>query len=261
MSSMPCRAMFWHKVNGWAATVGESCEGSLLGRHTTMLFRRNWSEPLKWHTKLGTVSGNDPKTRKRDSGKLKAARRICFSGRTRRRGNAKERAQRGADRLRLAASRRGSEGQRSLPGDGSIAAGVLPLEAAVRRTGIERAARTSATAGREPQAKRDRRGPHVGQAHLAGSALKKGLKPAKRRELVREVRQSVPVERTACTSAGFSIRADPVRLSKTDGAAAARRLARKYQACVPSLSRGRAAGANEEAKQKSGPSAHNASRS
>ena len=31
---------------------------------------------------------------------------------------------------------RGSEGQRSLPRDGSIAAGVLSLEAAVRRTEI-----------------------------------------------------------------------------------------------------------------------------
>jgi len=41
--------------------------------------------------------------------------------------------------------------------------------------------------------------PHVRQAHFAGSALKKGLKPAKRRELVRQVRQAYRLsEKRAC---------------------------------------------------------------
>jgi hypothetical protein len=104
-----------------------------------------------------------------------------------------------ADRLRLAASRRGQEGQRSLPGDGGIAASILQLEAAIRRAGIAGAAGTPATARRKPQAERDRSGSYVGQAHFAGSALKKGLKPAKRRELVREVRQAYQLsENRAC---------------------------------------------------------------
>ena len=45
-------------------------------------------------------------------------------------------------------------------------------------------------AGRESQAEGDRSGPHVGQTHPARGAPKKGLKPAKRRELVREIRQA-----------------------------------------------------------------------
>jgi hypothetical protein len=112
---------------------------------------------------------------------------------------------------------RGPEGQRSLSRDGSIAADILPLEAAVRRTGIARTAGAPATARRKPQAKRDRRRPHVGQAHFAGSALKKGLKPAKRRELVRQVRQAYQLsENRACGlmritrwSNGYQSRRDP----------------------------------------------------
>jgi HTH-like domain len=64
------------------------------------------------------------------------------------------------------------------------------VEASVRRIGIARSAGTSAIAGRESQAEGDRSGPHVGQTHPARGALKKGLKPAKRRELVREIRQA-----------------------------------------------------------------------
>jgi len=64
------------------------------------------------------------------------------------------------------------------------------VEASVLGTGIERSAGTSATAGRESQAEGDRSGPHVGQTHPARGAPKKGLKPAKRRELVREIRQA-----------------------------------------------------------------------
>ena len=88
-----------------------------------------------------------------------------------------------------------------------VAPDGLQLEAAIRRIGIARAAGAPATAGREPQAERDRSRRHVGQAHFAGSALKKGLRPAKRREptsgipseLVREARQADQLsERRAC---------------------------------------------------------------
>src|SRR5262249_33815958 len=131
--------------------------------------------------------------------KLKGARWICFSGRARRRRYAKKRAQRGADCLRLTTDGRRQEGQRGVPGDGSIPAGSLPVETSVRRIGIERGARASATAGRESQAEGHCGGPDLGQAHPAGSALKKGLKPAKRRELVREIRQAYQLnESPAC---------------------------------------------------------------
>jgi hypothetical protein len=82
-----------------------------------------------------------------------------------------------------------------------VAAGGLQLEAAIRGTGIERAAGAPAIAGREPQAQRDRGGPHVGQTHFAGGALKKGLKPAKRRELGRQVRQAYQLSEKACLRA------------------------------------------------------------
>src|SRR5262249_30729633 len=141
----------------------------------------------------------DPKPENETVGKLKAARRICFSGRARRRRYAEEGAQRGADCLRLTTDRRRQEGQRGLPGDGSIAAGSVPVEATVRRIGIERSAGTSATAGRESQAEKHCGGPPRGQTHSAGSAIKKGLKPAKRRELVREIRQAYQLnELRAC---------------------------------------------------------------
>jgi len=46
---------------------------------------------------------------------------------------------------------------------------------AICRTGIERAGGIPAAARREPRAERDRSGSHVGQAHSAGSAIKKGF--------------------------------------------------------------------------------------
>jgi hypothetical protein len=127
---------------------------------------------------------------------------------------------------------------------------------------------------------------HVGQAHLAGSALKKGVKPAKRRELVRQVRQAYqlsesracglmritrwsnryqsrrdPPERATHPAAGFGRHADPIRLSKTDSDVAARRLAGKYQTRLPAVSGRGTAGAREEASHECRSSADHASRS
>src|SRR5580704_14932403 len=142
---------------------------------------------------------HDPKPENETVLKLRLASWMWFSGQKRRRRNARETTQRGADSVCLAAGRRGQEGQRSLSGDGGIAAGGLQLEAAIRGIGIERAAGTPATARRESQTERDRSRPHVGQAHFAGSAIKKGLKPVKRRELVRQVRQAYQLsEKRAC---------------------------------------------------------------
>src|SRR5690348_3976957 len=71
----------------------------------------------------------DPKPKNETVGKLKAAAGICSSGRARRRRYAEEGAQRRADRLRLTTDRRRQEGQRSLPGDGSISTGRISVEA------------------------------------------------------------------------------------------------------------------------------------
>src|SRR5580692_10242645 len=110
-----------------------------------------------------------------------------------RRKNAEEGTHRRADHLRLAASRRRQESGRRLPGDGDIAAGVLQLEEALRGIGVERASRVAAVAGREWEAEDLGCGSESGQAHLTGSAIKKGLKPAARRELVSSVRQAYGV--------------------------------------------------------------------
>jgi hypothetical protein len=66
-----------------------------------------------------------------------------------RRRYAEEGAQRGADCVRLTTDLGGQEGQRGVPGDGSIPAGSVPVEAAVRWIGIERSAGAAATAGKE----------------------------------------------------------------------------------------------------------------
>ena len=84
-------------------------------------------------------------------------------------------------------------------------AGLLQLEAALRRVGFERIARVAAVARREPEAEDAGGGPDVGQAHLAGGAVKKSLKPAARRELVREIRQAHQLsENRACGLVGIT---------------------------------------------------------
>src|ERR1700692_3430364 len=68
-------------------------------------------------------------------------------------------------------------------------------------------------------------------------------------------------DRTTYPAAGSGRDADPVRLSKADGNAAARRMARKYQTRLPALSRRRTGGADEEAGQECRASADHPSRS
>src|SRR5882757_10528577 len=94
---------------------------------------------------------------------------MWFSGRKRRRRSARETTQRGTDPVCLATDRRGQEGQRSLSGDGGVAAGGLQLEAAICGTGIARTAGAPTTARRKPQAERDRSGDLW--AHQAGVKL------------------------------------------------------------------------------------------
>src|SRR5580704_459605 len=112
------------------------------------------------------------------------------------------------------------------------------------------------------------------------------MKPAKRRELVREIRQAYQLnELRTCGLIGItrwsnryqsrrdpqtelrvrlrgsSFHANPLRLSETDGHVAARRLACKHQACLPTLPRRRAGATDEEESQESGPNADQACRS
>src|ERR1700681_1638526 len=94
-----------------------------------------------------------------------------------RRTDATERAQRREDCVRIAAGGGRQESRRGLPGDGSLAAGVLQLEKEVGRTGVERTPGAAAVTRREPQAENAGGRSYLGQAHLAGSAVKKSLKP------------------------------------------------------------------------------------
>src|SRR6185369_4565595 len=58
---------------------------------------------------------------------------------------------------------------------------------------------------REPQAQDLSGGSHLGQAHPAGSAVKKSLKPTARRELVRTIRQAYQLnESRACGLVGIT---------------------------------------------------------
>ena len=69
----------------------------------------------------------------------------------------------------------------------------------------ERTPRASATAGRESEAQDLGRRSDARQAHIAGGAVKKGLKPAARRGLVRQVRQAYQLsERRACGLVGIT---------------------------------------------------------
>ena len=123
----------------------------------------------------------------------------------RRRRHAEEGAQRRGDRTSVAPGRSGPEGERDLPGNGCIAAGLLQLEAALRWIGFERVTRATAIAGRESEAEDSGGGPDAGQAHTAGSAVKKGLKPAARRQLVGDIRQRYELsEKRACGLAGIT---------------------------------------------------------
>ena len=71
--------------------------------------------------------------------------------------------------------------------------------------GLSELRELSAAARREPEAEDVGRGPDIGQAHTAGGAVKKGLKPAARRELVRQVRQSYQLsEKRACGLIGIT---------------------------------------------------------
>src|SRR5690349_10377568 len=92
-----------------------------------------------------------------------------------------------------------------LPRVRSLAAGVLQLEAAFCRFGFERTARTAAATRREPQAEDAGGRSNPGQAYSAGGALKKGLKPAARRELVSDIRKGYQLsERRACGLIGIT---------------------------------------------------------
>src|SRR4029079_8197853 len=85
-----------------------------------------------------------------------------------RRADATERAQRREDRVRVATSRGRQESQRSVSGDGGLAAGVLQLEAALCGAGVERTTGAAPAAGRKPQAQDLSGGSHLAQAHPAG---------------------------------------------------------------------------------------------
>src|SRR3954447_2564296 len=148
----------------------------------------------------------DPKPENETGLKLRAGVECGpLNGSRRRIRNAEERAQRRADCIRSAAGGSGQEGGRYLPGDGCLATGVLQLEETLRRSGCKRVARTSAAAGREPEAEDTGGGSDTGQAYSAGGAVKKSLTPAARRELVESIRQQYQMsEKRACGLMGIT---------------------------------------------------------
>jgi hypothetical protein len=63
-------------------------------------------------------------------------------------------------------------------------------------------------------------------------------------------------KRAAGATEGSGVHANPLWISPTDGAIAARELAGKYQTGLPTVQRRRAGGADGEAVQESGPDAN-----
>lgn len=93
----------------------------------------------------------------------------------------------------------GYDGRRHLPQARCDGDDVLPVEAAVRRVGRERAARAEIAARREPAAEAGRRRSDARQKHSARRARKKMVSPAQRRAVVDWARQAYRVsERRAC---------------------------------------------------------------
>ena len=133
---------------------------------------------------------HDPKPENETAGKLKPEPGCGCLVNSRRRANAEARLQRREDRVCVAAGVSGQEGQRSLPRDGRIGGGILHVAAALRRAGVKQTARVAPTARGKPQAESARGGAQPGQAHSAGSAVKKSLRPVGRRQLVRSVRET-----------------------------------------------------------------------
>ena len=79
------------------------------------------------------------------------------------------------------------------------------MEEAVRRARDRRTATASDPRGGKPEAQATGRRPEPGQEDAAGRALKKTLRPAVQRVLVREVQVAYRVaERRACRVLGFS---------------------------------------------------------
>lgn len=96
----------------------------------------------------------------------------------------------GRHRAPVSTGRNWPEGERDLPRDVRVAAGIDSWKQRYAGLGLKRVARATPVAGKELEAENSGGGPNAGQAHSAKGAAKKGLKPAVRRELVREVRQT-----------------------------------------------------------------------
>ena len=105
----------------------------------------------------------------------------------------------GADNIRPQAGRRRSQDRRGLPRDGSGRANLPQVEEQVRRHGLERDTPPQAAGGGEFLAQTTRLRSKSGQAHAAGGALKKALRPVRKRALIDWLRDAYGVSmRRAC---------------------------------------------------------------
>src|SRR5688572_26776390 len=110
-----------------------------------------------------------------------------------------------ADSLRVAPGRERHPARGRVPAAGRQRSHLLHLEEEVRPPGRQRAPEAAIARGRECPAEAPRRRPHARQAHARGGVEKKGLRPARRRELAAwfQATYGVKVQR-ACHLAQFS---------------------------------------------------------
>ena len=157
------------RVN-WSITTSTQCVRRLSDSQRNRSMLHKLFECIRTEMR----KGSHPKPVNETGGKLSPAPRCGPLDGSRRRTNAKERAQRRANHYSFAAGRGRQEGERCLPGDGSVSAGVLQLEAEVRGTGSQRVTGASAVARRESETE-DSGGKRRGWSGAATSGGKAGL--------------------------------------------------------------------------------------
>src|SRR5690242_18025475 len=105
-------------------------------------------------------------------------------------------------------------------GDGRQRADFLPVEEAVRRYGRRRDSAAEAVGRGEPEAQAAGGRPEFRQADAAGRALKKTLRPGRRRDLVRHLEERYGVsERRGCRALRFQRSSHRYRSTAPDQAA------------------------------------------
>ena len=113
--------------------------------------------------------------------------------------------QRGADHWRTATARGRGGATGDLPGDGHSPADILPLVVQVRRSGCQRGEAAEGAGEREWPVEAHAGGPDAGECRDQGCLVKKVVKPAQKREVVKHwVTKGLLSERKGCEVMGIS---------------------------------------------------------